>query len=44
LKAKKAGRFLGLFKTRMNVEAEVDADTGEVVRTRKPWWAFLVAE
>lgn len=44
LRAKKEGRFLGLFKTRMNVESEIDAETGEVIRTRKPWWAFLVNE
>lgn len=44
LKAKKEGRFLGLFRTRMDVDAEVDAETGDVIRSRKPWWAFLVNE
>lgn len=44
VRAKKQGRFLGLFKVRMNVEAQVDAENGEVIRTKKPWWAFLVNE
>ena len=42
LKAEKEGRFLGLFKTKMGVTSDVDAETGEVVRMKKPWWAFLV--
>jgi hypothetical protein len=44
IKAKKEARFLGLFRMRMDVESEVDAETGEVIRTRKPWWAFLASE
>ena len=44
LKAKQRGRFLGMFKTKLNIEAEVDAETGEVIETTKPWWSFLVTE
>ncbi len=42
-KAKKQGRFLGLFKVRGEVSAEIDAETGEVVSIKKPWWAFLAS-
>ncbi len=44
VRAKKKARIFGLFETNMNVEAEVDAETGEVVRSNKPWWAFLAIE
>lgn len=44
VKAKKESRVLGLFKKEMNVEVQVDAESGEVVKTHKPWWAFLAAE
>jgi len=37
-------KFLGMFQTRMNVQTQVDAETGEVIRTKKPWWAFLATE
>ena len=37
-------KFLGLFQTRMQVQAQVDAETGEIVRVKKPWWAFLASE
>ncbi|MFH1592167.1 MAG: hypothetical protein ABIB47_02245 [Candidatus Woesearchaeota archaeon] len=40
-KAKKQGRFLGLFKIKGDVIANVDSETGEIVSTKKPWWAFL---
>ena len=28
----------------MNVQTEIDPETGEVIITSKPWWAFLVSE
>ena len=37
------GRFLGIFKLVMNVEAQIDPETGEVIDAKRPWWAFLVA-
>ena len=40
----KQSKFLGMFQTRMNVQAQVDAETGEIIRTKKPWWAFLATE
>lgn len=44
VKTQRTSRFLGMFKTQMNVEAQVDAESGEVIRTKKPWWAFLASE
>jgi len=37
-------RILGIFKKKMLVRAEVDAEDGEVIRVNKPWWAFLARE
>ena len=37
-------RVFGLFKARMEVRAQVDAESGEVIRVDKPWWAFLASE
>ena len=44
IKTQRESKVLGLFRARMNVQAQVDAETGEVIRTNKPWWAFLASE
>lgn len=44
LKAEKQARVFGLIKVRMNVESQVDAETGEVISSKKAWWAFLATE
>ncbi|MBU1632248.1 MAG: hypothetical protein KJ580_03490 [Nanoarchaeota archaeon] len=44
VQAQKQAKFLGLFKTKMQVQAQVDAENGEVIRVNKPWWAFLASE
>jgi len=44
LKTQRQAKFLGVFQARMNVQAQVDAETGEIIRTKKPWWAFLASE
>lgn len=43
LTGNKQGRFLGIFKITARVQAQIDPETGEVVKTIKPWWSFLVA-
>lgn len=43
VKTKTRAKILGLFNTNVNTEVEVDAETGEIIRTRKPWWAVLQA-
>ncbi|MFH1248823.1 MAG: hypothetical protein V1660_01595 [archaeon] len=41
VKAQKEARILGMFKTKMQVQAQIDAETGEVIKAKKPWWAFI---
>jgi len=36
------GKFLGLFNINVNLETLIDTDTGEIIQTERPWWAFLV--
>ena len=44
IKTQRQSKVLGLFRARMQVQAQVDAETGEIVRVKKPWWAFLASE
>ncbi len=44
VKAQRNSKVLGLFRARMNVQAQVDAESGEVIKVNKPWWAFLASE
>lgn len=37
-------RILGIFSKKMEVKAQVDAETGEIIKVKKPWWAFLATE
>ena len=44
VQVKKQARLFGLFGTRMQVQAQVDVQSGEVIRAQKAWWAFLATE
>lgn len=44
LKTQRQSKVLGLFKAQMQVQAQVDAENGEVIKVKKPWWAFLASE
>jgi len=44
MKTQRQSKVFGLFGARMQVQAQVDAETGEIVRVKKPWWAFLASE
>ena len=44
MKTQRQSKVFGLFGARMQVQAQVDAETGEIVRVNKPWWAFLASE
>jgi len=44
VKTQRQAKVLGLFKAQMQVQAQVDAETGEVLRVKKNWWAFLASE
>ena len=37
-------RLYGLFKKTGQVRVQVDAETGEIIKVKKPWWAFLASE
>ena len=41
VKVQTQAKFLGLFNTQMKVQTQVDAETGEVIQTKRPWWSFL---
>ncbi len=41
VRAQKESKLLGLFRTRMEVQTQIDANTGEVLQVKEPWWAFL---
>ena len=44
LETEKDAQFLFIFKKKMKVIAVVDAETGEVILIKKPWWKFLFKE
>ena len=41
-KATIQGQLLGIFDTQVNLETLIDTETGEIIKTERPWWAFLV--
>jgi hypothetical protein len=43
LTGNKQGKFLGIFKIMASEKVQVDAETGEVKKVIKPWWAFLAS-
>lgn len=44
IQAQKQSKVLGLFKAKMQVQVQVDSETGELIQSKKPWWAFLASE
>ena len=44
VEAQKRLKILGLFRTRAKVKAQVNAENGEIIIVKKPWWAFLAKE
>ena len=37
-------KLLGMFRIKANNRVQVDAETGEIISVKKPWWAFLATE
>jgi len=37
-------KLLGMFRIKAMNRAQVDAETGEIIAVKKPWWAFLATE
>lgn len=44
LETEKDSRILFIFKKKMKLIAIVDAETGEIIQIKKPWWKFLARE
>lgn len=44
VKTQKEAKVLGLFKAKMQGQAHVDVENGEVIQRKKPWWAFIATE
>ena len=44
MRAEKKARLFGLFRVRERVTAQINAETGEIIRTRTSWWGFLAAD
>jgi hypothetical protein len=44
VRAEKEFKVLGVFKNRAEIYSEIDAETGEEIQTRRPWWSFLASE
>ena len=44
VETEKDSRLFLIFNKKIKVRAVVDAETGEIILIKKPWWAFLVKE
>jgi len=42
IRGEKRGRLLFIFPVRINLLGEVNAQTAEILKIKKPWWSFLV--
>lgn len=44
VKTQKKAKLFGIFEANMRVQAQVDAETGEIITSKKSWWAFMASE
>jgi hypothetical protein len=44
IQAERHAKLLAMFRLKMQVKTQIDAETGEVISVKKPWWAFLATE
>lgn len=44
IQTKKKARLFWLVPVKENMKAQVNAETGEVIRIRNPWWGFLARD
>ncbi len=42
--ANKKARLFYLFSVREKIRAQIDSETGEIIRIRNPWWGFLARD
>ena len=43
-RARKKVKIFGFIQARVRVRAEINSETGELIRIRNSWWAFLTSE
>jgi hypothetical protein len=43
-RTEKTFRLFGIFKNREKVSVQIDAETGEEINSRRPWWAWMASE
>jgi hypothetical protein len=43
-KARKTFKIFGFIKNREEVLTQIDAETGEEIRSKRPWWAWMASE
>ncbi len=44
VEGEKQAKVFGLFKSRMRVRTQINAENGDVIAINRPWWAFLASE
>jgi len=44
MQVEQQARIFGIFKTKMQVQAQVDAEDGEIIQIKRPWWSFLATK
>jgi len=44
VKAEKTFRLFGIFRNKEQVRTQIDAETGEEIVSKRPWWAWLASE
>jgi hypothetical protein len=44
VRVEKQSKILGLFRAQMQVQSQIDAENGNVIAEKKPWWSFLAKE
>jgi len=44
VQSRKRARLFGLFPVKEKVKWEIDAETGEIIKTKTSWWGFLAKD
>jgi hypothetical protein len=44
MRAEKRARLFGIFPVKATIQAEINSETGEIIRIKNPWWGFLAQD
>ena len=44
IQGRKKARLFFLFPVREKIRAQIDSETGEIIKIRNPWWGFLARD